>query len=246
MAAKRPAVHGANFRTGPLESVVGPAPDRVSANFLHERRERGCPVATASAGETRRLPQAPSVSERSLAPARRRVGEFSTLPERVRACASCVPPAHPRAPPDDHPDHRPPAPRTLRKRPPRGLHADERRPGGHALHLRQGRDAGGDAGRHRPRPGALGRSSATRGGPFIEIETGDFVGAGCVAEPAPRVHAAADPTCPLELGWRLRRDRHGRGYASEAALAMGDGRSRPSGPPSCWRSARRPTPHRPA
>jgi RimJ/RimL family protein N-acetyltransferase len=57
---------------------------------------------------------------------------------------------------------------------------------------------------------------------FFEIETGEIVGAGCVQNLRREASPNADPTCPLELGWRLRRDRHGRGYASEAAFAMGD------------------------
>lgn len=57
---------------------------------------------------------------------------------------------------------------------------------------------------------------------FFEIDTGEVVGAGCVQNLRREASPNADPTCPLELGWRLRRDRHGRGYASEAAVAMGD------------------------
>ena len=57
---------------------------------------------------------------------------------------------------------------------------------------------------------------------FIERETGEIVGAGCLQNLRREAAPQADPTCPLELGWRLRRDRHGRGYASEAAFAMGD------------------------
>jgi len=57
---------------------------------------------------------------------------------------------------------------------------------------------------------------------FIERETGEVVGAGCVQNLRREASPLSDPACPLELGWRLRRDRHGRGYASEAAFAMGD------------------------
>jgi RimJ/RimL family protein N-acetyltransferase len=57
---------------------------------------------------------------------------------------------------------------------------------------------------------------------FIEIASGEVVGAGCVQNLRRESTPDADPACPLELGWRLRRDRHGRGYASEAAFAMGD------------------------
>ncbi|WP_077032666.1 GNAT family N-acetyltransferase [Pelomonas sp. KK5] len=49
---------------------------------------------------------------------------------------------------------------------------------------------------------------------FIEIETGELVGAGCVQ------HLGRDKANPHETGWRLRRDRWGRGYAIEAAREM--------------------------
>jgi RimJ/RimL family protein N-acetyltransferase len=49
---------------------------------------------------------------------------------------------------------------------------------------------------------------------FFEIETGMIVGAGCIQ------HLGRDAANPLETGWRLRRDRWGQGYASEAAQAM--------------------------
>ncbi len=49
---------------------------------------------------------------------------------------------------------------------------------------------------------------------FIEQETGQIVGAGCIQ------YLGRDPANPHETGWRLRRDRWGRGYASEAAQAM--------------------------
>ena len=54
---------------------------------------------------------------------------------------------------------------------------------------------------------------------FIEPASGAVVGAGCIQhlrtdgdEP--------DPACPLEIGWRLRRDHWHQGLASEAAVAM--------------------------
>jgi RimJ/RimL family protein N-acetyltransferase len=50
---------------------------------------------------------------------------------------------------------------------------------------------------------------------FIELETGELVGAGCIQ------HLAGKVEHPLEIGWRLRPDRWGRGYATEAARAMG-------------------------
>lgn len=49
---------------------------------------------------------------------------------------------------------------------------------------------------------------------FIEHDTGDLVGAGCVQ------HLGQDPANPHEIGWRLRPDRWGRGYAIEAAERM--------------------------
>jgi RimJ/RimL family protein N-acetyltransferase len=49
---------------------------------------------------------------------------------------------------------------------------------------------------------------------FIELSTGQLVGAGCIQ------HLGQDRANPLEIGWRLRTDRHGQGLASEAARAM--------------------------
>lgn len=49
---------------------------------------------------------------------------------------------------------------------------------------------------------------------FIDPATDDLVGAGCVQ------HLQRDPANPLELGWRLRPDYWGKGYASEAACAL--------------------------
>jgi RimJ/RimL family protein N-acetyltransferase len=49
---------------------------------------------------------------------------------------------------------------------------------------------------------------------FIEESTGELIGAGCVQ------HLGRDPDNPLELGWRLRADKWGQGYASEAARRM--------------------------
>jgi RimJ/RimL family protein N-acetyltransferase len=57
---------------------------------------------------------------------------------------------------------------------------------------------------------------------FVERETGEIVGAGCLQNLRREVQPLPDLDCPMELGWRLRRDCHGRGYASEAATAMGD------------------------
>lgn len=49
---------------------------------------------------------------------------------------------------------------------------------------------------------------------FIELETGELVGAGCIQ------HMGHDPANEHEIGWRLRPDRWGLGYASEAARRM--------------------------
>ena len=56
---------------------------------------------------------------------------------------------------------------------------------------------------------------------FIERETGEVIGAGCIQH-LRRTGKSPDPTCPLEIGWRLRRDRWHRGFAIEAAVAMAD------------------------
>ena len=57
---------------------------------------------------------------------------------------------------------------------------------------------------------------------FIERDTGELVGAGCLQNLRREATLLPELDAPLELGWRLRRDRWGRGYASEAAFAMGD------------------------
>ena len=49
---------------------------------------------------------------------------------------------------------------------------------------------------------------------FMETASGQLIGTGCVQ------HLGRDAANPLELGWRLRQDRWGQGYASEAARAM--------------------------
>jgi RimJ/RimL family protein N-acetyltransferase len=49
---------------------------------------------------------------------------------------------------------------------------------------------------------------------FIELSTGQLVGAGCIQ------HLGHDRDNPLEIGWRLRTDRRGQGLASEAARTM--------------------------
>jgi len=49
---------------------------------------------------------------------------------------------------------------------------------------------------------------------FFEIGTGEIVGAGCIQ------YLRGDTAGPHEIGWRLRRDRWGVGYGSEAARRM--------------------------
>lgn len=49
---------------------------------------------------------------------------------------------------------------------------------------------------------------------FIEEETGQIIGAGAVQ------YLGQDPKNPLELAWRLRPDKWGKGFASEAAHRM--------------------------
>lgn len=49
---------------------------------------------------------------------------------------------------------------------------------------------------------------------FIELETSEIIGAGCIQ------YLGRDPANPLEIGWRLRQDKWGRGFASEAAQHM--------------------------
>ncbi|MBI3285672.1 MAG: GNAT family N-acetyltransferase [Burkholderiales bacterium] len=49
---------------------------------------------------------------------------------------------------------------------------------------------------------------------FIELESEQLIGAGCIQ------YLGRDPANPLETGWRLRQDKWGRGYASEAAHSM--------------------------
>lgn len=49
---------------------------------------------------------------------------------------------------------------------------------------------------------------------FIDRATGQLIGSGCIQ------HIQRDPVNPLEIGWRLLPAVWGKGYASEAALAM--------------------------
>ncbi len=57
---------------------------------------------------------------------------------------------------------------------------------------------------------------------LMSRESGDLVGAACLQNLRREMQRLPDRDCPLELGWRLRREHWGRGYASEAALAIGD------------------------
>lgn len=57
---------------------------------------------------------------------------------------------------------------------------------------------------------------------LIERESDELVGAGAVQNLRREATLVPDLACPLEIGWRLRRDRWGRGLATEAARAMGD------------------------
>ncbi len=57
---------------------------------------------------------------------------------------------------------------------------------------------------------------------LIEQDGGAVVGAGCLQNLRREAAPLPDPACPLEIGWRLRHDRWGLGYASEAAAAIGD------------------------
>ncbi|MFZ6816083.1 GNAT family N-acetyltransferase [Undibacterium sp. Rencai35W] len=49
---------------------------------------------------------------------------------------------------------------------------------------------------------------------FVELESEQIIGAGCIQ------HLGRDPANPLEIGWRLRQDKWGQGFASEAAEVM--------------------------
>ena len=49
---------------------------------------------------------------------------------------------------------------------------------------------------------------------FLDRESGELVGAGCIQ------HLGHDPANPYEIGWRLRQDQWGKGYAIEAARRM--------------------------
>jgi RimJ/RimL family protein N-acetyltransferase len=55
---------------------------------------------------------------------------------------------------------------------------------------------------------------------FVELASGNVVGAGCSQNLRRTEAPQPDPGCPLEIGWRLRRDRWHQGLATEAAIAM--------------------------
>jgi RimJ/RimL family protein N-acetyltransferase len=55
---------------------------------------------------------------------------------------------------------------------------------------------------------------------FIERESGEIVGAGAIQNLRRDASPEPDPACPLEIGWRLRREYWHRGMATEAARAM--------------------------
>jgi RimJ/RimL family protein N-acetyltransferase len=57
---------------------------------------------------------------------------------------------------------------------------------------------------------------------FLDRGSGELIGAGCVQHLRRDASPSPDPACPLEIGWRLRRDRWGQGLATEAAVAMAD------------------------
>ncbi len=55
---------------------------------------------------------------------------------------------------------------------------------------------------------------------FMERSSGEIVGAGCLQNLRREATLLPDPACPLELGWRLRRDHWRQGLATEAAQAI--------------------------
>ena len=56
---------------------------------------------------------------------------------------------------------------------------------------------------------------------FIERQSGEIVGAGAIQN-LRKAGDEPDPACPLEIGWRVRRDWWRRGLAGEASLAMAE------------------------
>jgi len=57
---------------------------------------------------------------------------------------------------------------------------------------------------------------------LIERASEELVGAGAIQNLRREATLLPDLDCPLEIGWRLRRDRWGQGLALEAARCMGD------------------------
>lgn len=55
---------------------------------------------------------------------------------------------------------------------------------------------------------------------FIDRDRGEIVGAGALQHLRREATLMPDPACPLEIGWRLRRDRWHQGLAIEAARAI--------------------------
>jgi len=51
---------------------------------------------------------------------------------------------------------------------------------------------------------------------FIESDSGRLIGSGCIQ------NIERNPANPLEIGWRLAPEAQGKGYATEAAQAMGN------------------------
>ena len=56
---------------------------------------------------------------------------------------------------------------------------------------------------------------------FIEHQSGEIVGAGAIQN-LRKAGDEPDPACPLEIGWRVRRDWWRRGLAGEAGVAMAE------------------------
>lgn len=56
---------------------------------------------------------------------------------------------------------------------------------------------------------------------IIDLRSGGIVGAGCIQN-LRRRGTEPDRDCPLEIGWRVRRDKWGQGIATEAAMAMAE------------------------
>jgi len=56
---------------------------------------------------------------------------------------------------------------------------------------------------------------------IIERQSHEIVGAGCIQN-LRRGGEEPDGDCPLEIGWRVRRDKWAQGIATEAARAMAD------------------------